>query len=47
MKKIYNSPSIEITYIKSESVITISGFKTMDKGGKLYFDNNKYNGINF
>lgn len=47
MKKIYNSPNIEITYIKSESVITVSGFKTNTMGGTFTFDNNGTNKINF
>lgn len=37
MKKTYTTPSVEIIEIQSESVITLSGFKTTDKGGSLTF----------
>lgn len=39
MKKIYNTPYINITEIKSDDVMVISGFRTIDKeGGNLMFD---------
>ncbi len=38
MKKIYNTPYIHITEIKSDDVMVISGFRTIDKGGKLLFN---------
>lgn len=46
MKKIYTTPSVEITEIHSESIITVSGFKTTDKGGNLSFGDGS-NVINF
>lgn len=46
MKKIYNTPYIQITEIKSDDVMmTVSGFKTTDKNGKLIFDNTARNEI--
>ena len=37
MKKIYNTPYIHITEIKSDDVMVISGFRTTDNGGNLLF----------
>ena len=45
MKKIYTSPYIHITEIKSDDVMVVSGFKTTDKNGNLIFSGNVRNEI--
>lgn len=47
MKSLYNTPSIEITEIRSEDIVTISGFNTSDKGGQLVVTSDGKNTINF
>ena len=37
MKKLYSSPSVEITNISSEDIMLVSGFRLTSEGGKLEF----------
>lgn len=47
MKKNYTTPSIDIIELYSDSVITISGFKTSENGGSLKFTADGINTIDF